>query len=190
MCPRYVIRLNIDNNEVEHRDFSGSGITLWGSNHNRIMHNTANGKGQLNCAGIFLRRSKANYIISNKISSTGTYGSGVSLIYSEDNELNNNEAPHSSYGIYLYASKNNTVNNNTARYNSDHDIFIDFFSPHNSIRYNIANIYIIEPRWSQVENNAGQIKEFTVEFPDQVPIITLSDLVDIALHISQFILSL
>ena len=178
----------LDNNNVEHNDFSGSGITLSSSHNNRVEHDIAEGKGQLNCNGIFLRHSNGNYITSNKVSSTGTCGSGLSLIYSDENLLDENDAVQSTNGLYIYSSSNNTIEDNIAKHNDD-DIYIDFYSPHNSIKNNTANLYIVEPRWSHVENNHGKVREFVVEFPDELPIFTVSDLADLSFLIEQFVLS-
>jgi len=178
----------LDNNHVEHDDFSGSGITLSSSHSNRIEHNTAEGKGQLNCNGIFLRHSDDNYITSNKVSSTGSYGSGLSLAYSDENRLVGNSAVYNTNGVYIYSSDNNTIDDNIAEHNDD-DIYIDFYSPHNSIKNNTANLYIVEPRWNHVENNHGKVREFIVEFADELPIFTVSDLADLSFLIEQFVLS-
>jgi parallel beta-helix repeat protein len=178
----------LDNNKIEHLDFSGSGITLCESNYNSIINNSAKGKGNLNCAGIFLRWSDGNNIMANNASSAGMSGSGVSLVYSGSNIIKGNKANYNDHGIYLYASENNTLEDNTAQSNNDYDIFIDFFSPNNLVKHNIANIYIVEPRWCHIESNNGKVIEFTVDYPDQVPVLTLSDIVDTFLHISQFVL--
>jgi len=179
---------SLESNKVEHSDFSGSGISVYLSSRNEILNNTACSKGQLNCEGIFLRRSKNNNISANRVYSTGWYGSGVTLLFSKENKLMENEANNSTHGIYLGESEKNNIEYNIAQHNSDNDIYIDFFCPYTSVKRNTGSLYIVEPRWSNIEDNSGSIKEFNVEFPDEVPIFTLADINDIIYNLSQFIL--
>jgi len=179
---------SLEDNKVEHRDFSGSGITIYFSSRNKVLNNTACSKGQLNCAGIFLRWSKNNNISANRVYSTGWESSGVTLIFSNENNLNKNDASNSSYGVYLGDSDKNNVEHNIVQHNSDYDIYIDFFCVDTSVKHNTASLYIVEPRWSHIEDNSGSVKEFNVEYPDQVPIFTLAQITDLIYNISQFIL--
>jgi parallel beta-helix repeat protein len=179
---------SLEGNKVEHSDFSGSGITIYFSSRNNVSNNTACSKGQLDCAGVFLRWSNYNTIYANRVYSTGWEGSGVTLIFSNENKLAKNDANNSSYGIYLGESDKNNVEYNIAQHNSDHDIYIDFFCVDTSIKHNTASLYIVEPRWSHIEDNFGSVKELNVEFPDEVPIFTLADITDLIYNISQFIL--
>ena len=180
---------SVENNKVEHRDFSGSGITIYFSSRNNISNNTAYSRGQLNCNGIFLRWSNDNTISANKVCGIGWEGSGVTLLFSKENKLVKNEASNSSSGIYLGDSGKNKVEDNIVQHNSDHDIYIDFFCPDNSIKHNTASLYIVEPRWSHIEDNIGSVTEFNVEEPDQVPIFTFDQITDLIYNISKFILN-
>jgi parallel beta-helix repeat protein len=178
---------SLEDNKVEHRDFSGSGITIYFSSGNKILNNTACSRGSINCAGIFLRWSNSNNISANRAYSTGWCGSGVTLLLSKENTLMGNEANNSTHGIYLGESEKNNVEYNIAQHNSDNDIYIDFFCVGTSIKHNTASIYIVEPRWSHIDHNSGIMKEFIVEFPDEVPIFTFADITDLIYNISQFI---
>lgn len=179
---------SLENNKVEHRDSFGSGITIYFSSRNNISNNTAYSKGKLSCNGIFLRWSTDNGIYANKACGIGWEGSGVTLLFSEENELVKNEASNGYYGIYLGDSGKNKVEYNIAQRNSDHDIYIDFFCPDNSIKHNTASLYVVEPRWSHLEDNSGRVTEFVVDFPDQVPIFTFSQIMDLIYNTSQLIL--
>jgi parallel beta-helix repeat protein len=178
------------NNDLEHGDISGSGVTLFGADDNYIMHNKAKCKGQLNCAGIFLRHSDNNHIMDNEVNSTGVYGSGISLIYSDNNGLERNEANKSTYGIYLYSADKNSINANIGRLNSDADIYLDFYSPRTTMKNNQANIVIVLPHDNIVKDNTGSLKELYKDpMPDDLPPFTITDIADLVILISQFFMN-
>ncbi len=178
---------SVYDNNIEHCDFSGSGLTLYMAYNTSIMDNKAKGNGKLNCASIFLRHSENNNISDNEVIGTGRYGSGICLIYSDNNRLDNNAASNSTYGIYLYGSDSNIINENIAKYNSEGDIYLDFYSPRNQIIGNKGDITIVFPRHNIIKDNIGQIRTmYENPMPDDLPLFTLSDIADLFILIFGF----
>ncbi|TFG17848.1 MAG: hypothetical protein EU531_01980 [Promethearchaeota archaeon] len=88
-------------------------------------------------AGQVILINCSHSIISGVNTSLGTLG--ISLFFSDYNEISNNFASNNSdYGIYLHESNNNYIFNNTANNNTNRGIVLGN-SNHSIIKENIAN---------------------------------------------------
>ena len=125
----------IANNTVKNN--SASGISLMGSNDNRITDNIAS--NHVNYHGIVLSLSSNNEIRNNIANSNHFNGIGL-WKSSDENIIANNTAKYNGmYGFLLkYSNDNKIIANNTAEHNGNSGISLTN-SNNNEIRNNIAN---------------------------------------------------
>ncbi|NQE53620.1 Cell surface glycoprotein [ANME-1 cluster archaeon GoMg3.2] len=96
-----------------------SGITLSGSDNNRIIGNDAS--NNVNYGGIYLYLSNNNEIQNNI--ANYNHDDGICLLTSNENRMANNTAKDNGRdGIHLFKSSNNNIRNNIANYNHDDGI--------------------------------------------------------------------
>ena len=96
-----------------------SGITLYGSDNNRIIGNDAS--NSVNHRGISLYFSNNNEIQNNI--ANYNHDDGIGLLTSSKNRIANNTAKDNGRdGINLFESNNNEIQNNIANYNHDDGI--------------------------------------------------------------------
>ncbi|MGB3460241.1 MAG: NosD domain-containing protein [Halobacteriota archaeon] len=120
-------------NSVNHR-----GISLYFSNNNEIQNNIANYNHD---DGIGLSTSSENIIVNNTAKDNGN--DGIHLFESSNNEIQNNIVNYNhDDGIRLSRSSENIIVNNTAKDNVDDGIVLSDSSNNNIYLNNfIANIY-------------------------------------------------
>ncbi|MCK9344828.1 MAG: right-handed parallel beta-helix repeat-containing protein [Candidatus Pacebacteria bacterium] len=122
-----VCTMNTDLTETIQID--SDGVTLDGNGHTLTGYNTGNGiylNGRtgvaiknLNIAGftygVYFNSSEGNILEDNIVSGTSNYGTGISLTYSNSNNIIGNSVLSNSWssGISLYSSNSNTLTGNT-----------------------------------------------------------------------------
>ncbi len=107
-----IIDLNINNS------LNGYGVQVDDSSNCIIRNNTIN-----YARGIIVRNSNIVSIDNNFIGNSSDY-SGISIISSNGNNLNDNIVENNKYGIFFNSCNNNFIKNNTIRHNSNSGIVI------------------------------------------------------------------
>ncbi len=141
----------ISNNSVNLN--SDCGIWMGYSKYNDVSNNNVNSNERY---GIYLRGSNYNVISNNKVSNHNHYyGVSINLEISSRNNIHNNSASNSNFGIQLYYhSSHNNISNNIINSNKWYGIWLHLSSDSNNIFNNIIsnNKYGIDLRSSSYNN--------------------------------------
>lgn len=111
---RGVHLLHVQNCQVLNCNFqSGIGVWLYGASNNNIRNNQIIGKGvpMPNTSGIKLQQSHRNTIDGNDIRGY-TYGYGIFILSSTENDLVGNQISNNYYEVLLRDSNNNSIGEN------------------------------------------------------------------------------
>jgi len=129
-----------ENNTIIHNTVNSNkyGISIDNSDHNSIINNTGNDNA---FSGIFLWYSDNNKITNNTVNSNsiGWQAQGIRLEYSNNNTITNNNANSNAVGINLRDSKTNLITQNTLTSHTMHGISL-YSSDSNIVTQNIAHL--------------------------------------------------
>ncbi|MHB8859141.1 MAG: right-handed parallel beta-helix repeat-containing protein [Thermoleophilia bacterium] len=122
---------------------SSPGIYLYGANDNDVVHNhiipDPNGNG-FGFSGLTLQNSSGNRISGNDIAGDGSFtGSGVTLVWSDNNAVAGNSVSFAFGGVSLQGSRNNLVSNNSIGSNA-YGVMLQSMDPTGATRTCTGNV--------------------------------------------------